>query len=59
MNYSSTRYNQNASLSEFFVEQQVKSTKQPAKSNQRRAKTTSNKQRAKRFRGFRSDEYEV
>ena len=59
MNYSWPRYNQNASLSEFLVEQQTKSNKQPAKKNQQRANVTSNEQRVKRFRGFRSDKYEV
>ena len=39
MSYFSTKYNQNANPSEFFVEQRVKSNEQRAKSNEQRAQS--------------------
>ena len=45
MNYSWTKYKQNANPSEFLVEQQAKSNEQRATSNEHRRKT--NEQQAK------------
>ena len=46
MNFSWTKYNQNANLSEFLVEQKVTSNKQKVKSNQQ--KVTRNQQKIKK-----------
>ena len=43
MNYSWTKYNQNANPSEYLVEQRAKSNEEQAKSNEKQAKVTSNK----------------